>query len=260
MRCPSSSGTKDTLVITHAHSGTGLRSYPSRYAVGEEVDGWPADLDQEGNPVYLMIERTSAYPNRKIYLNSTPNHRLRHSSKANWMFHGNSRVACMTCISHSTRSLNLERCGACRMRSHRLLRSSIRFRSSARRQSSAAFLKPKVQWIHRAVQIQPTWWERVVHTPVPTVRSRRPRLSPTAFLCQPPLATQPPSLNKSPQWSTVRENGRELPLHVRSRRIQETIKPHERFEGCVALLPGRGRYRASYGGSRVGSDCSTLSC
>jgi phage terminase large subunit GpA-like protein len=63
---------RDTLVLTGANSAVGLRSYPSRFVYADEVDGYPADLDGEGNPVYLLIERTSAFANRKIFLVSTP--------------------------------------------------------------------------------------------------------------------------------------------------------------------------------------------
>lgn len=63
---------RDVLVLTGANSGVGLRSYPSRFVDGEEVDGWPADIDGEGNPVYLLIQRTAAFANRKLYFNSTP--------------------------------------------------------------------------------------------------------------------------------------------------------------------------------------------
>jgi phage terminase large subunit GpA-like protein len=63
---------RDTLVFVGANSGVDLRSYPSRFVICDEVDGYPLDLDKEGNPLDLIIQRTGAMPNRKIYLCSTP--------------------------------------------------------------------------------------------------------------------------------------------------------------------------------------------
>jgi len=63
---------RDSLVFAGANSGSALRSYPSRFGLADEIDGYPMDLDGEGNPVDLFIQRTAAYSNRKIFLLSTP--------------------------------------------------------------------------------------------------------------------------------------------------------------------------------------------
>jgi phage terminase large subunit GpA-like protein len=63
---------RDSLVFAGANSGSALRSYPSRFGLADEIDGYPLDLDGEGNPVDLFIQRTAAYSNRKIFLLSTP--------------------------------------------------------------------------------------------------------------------------------------------------------------------------------------------
>jgi phage terminase large subunit GpA-like protein len=63
---------RDFLVLTGANSGVGLRSYPSKYVSCEEVDGYPFDVDEEGNPLTLIIQRTGAQPGFKVYMNSTP--------------------------------------------------------------------------------------------------------------------------------------------------------------------------------------------
>ena len=60
------------LVITGANSGPDLRSYPSKNALCDEINGYPRDLDGEGGPVDLVIQRTAAFRGRKIGLVSTP--------------------------------------------------------------------------------------------------------------------------------------------------------------------------------------------
>lgn len=60
------------LVITGANSGPDLRSYPSKFALCDEINGYPLDLDGEGSPVDLIIQRTAAFRGRKIGLVSTP--------------------------------------------------------------------------------------------------------------------------------------------------------------------------------------------
>ncbi len=62
-----------TLVMTGANSATGLRSLPARYLVLDEVDGFPVDADNEGDPVALAIQRTATFRGRrKILMISTP--------------------------------------------------------------------------------------------------------------------------------------------------------------------------------------------
>lgn len=61
------------LSFTGANSGVGLRSTPARYVVCDEVDGFPTDVDAEGDPVSLAIMRTVTFRGRrKIFLLSTP--------------------------------------------------------------------------------------------------------------------------------------------------------------------------------------------
>ena len=61
------------LVMTGANSAIGLRSTPVRYLFLDEVDGYPADADGEGDPVALAVQRTSTFRGRrKVYMVSTP--------------------------------------------------------------------------------------------------------------------------------------------------------------------------------------------
>ena len=60
-------------VFTGANSAVGLRSTPARYLFLDEVDGFPADADGEGDPVALAIQRSVTFRGRrKIFLVSTP--------------------------------------------------------------------------------------------------------------------------------------------------------------------------------------------
>ncbi|MBW7950796.1 MAG: phage terminase large subunit family protein [Pseudorhodoplanes sp.] len=60
------------LVMTGANSGVGLRSMPVRYLLLDEVDGYPGDVDGEGDPVALAEARTRTFARRKIFIVSTP--------------------------------------------------------------------------------------------------------------------------------------------------------------------------------------------
>lgn len=60
------------LVMTGANSAVGLRSLPARYLFLDEVDGYPEDVDGEGDPVFLARARTRTYARRKILAVSTP--------------------------------------------------------------------------------------------------------------------------------------------------------------------------------------------
>lgn len=55
------------LVLTGANSAVGLRSMPVRYLFLDEVDGYPNDAGDEGDPVDLAIQRTATFSNRKIF-------------------------------------------------------------------------------------------------------------------------------------------------------------------------------------------------
>lgn len=60
------------LMLTGANSAVGLRSMPIRLLFLDEVDGYPPDVDGEGDPVGLAEARTSTFARRKIFLTSTP--------------------------------------------------------------------------------------------------------------------------------------------------------------------------------------------
>lgn len=62
-----------SLIMTGANSATALRSTAARYLVLDEVDAFPADAGEEGDPVQLAVQRTVTFiGRRKIFLISTP--------------------------------------------------------------------------------------------------------------------------------------------------------------------------------------------
>ena len=60
------------IIITGANSGVGLRSMPARYMFFDEIDGYPGDVDEEGDPVELATKRSATFQRRKIFKVSTP--------------------------------------------------------------------------------------------------------------------------------------------------------------------------------------------
>jgi phage terminase large subunit GpA-like protein len=60
------------LVLTGANSAVGLRSMPVRYLFLDEVDGYPSDVDGEGDAISLAEARTRTFARRKIFIVSTP--------------------------------------------------------------------------------------------------------------------------------------------------------------------------------------------
>lgn len=60
------------LVMTGANSAVGLRSMPVRYLFLDEVDGYPRDVDGEGDAIQLAEARTRTFARRKIFIVSTP--------------------------------------------------------------------------------------------------------------------------------------------------------------------------------------------
>ncbi len=65
------------LVMTGANSAVGLRSMPARYLFLDEAEAYPADLDDEGDPVDLAIARTATFSwRRKVYMPSSPKLKL----------------------------------------------------------------------------------------------------------------------------------------------------------------------------------------
>ena len=61
-----------TLFFSGANSARSLASKPLGFAACDEVDGYPLDVDGEGDPLGLIGERMSNFPNRKLILCSTP--------------------------------------------------------------------------------------------------------------------------------------------------------------------------------------------
>ncbi len=90
------------LVLTGANSAVGLRSMPVRYLFLDEVDAFPDDAANEGDPVDLAIQRTATFHNRKIFMVSTPT--LKESSRIEQAFlEGDQRyyhVPCPHCGKH----------------------------------------------------------------------------------------------------------------------------------------------------------------
>ena len=60
------------LVLTGANSAVGLRSMPVRYLFLDEVDGYPRDVEGEGDAIALAEARTRTFSRRKIFIVSTP--------------------------------------------------------------------------------------------------------------------------------------------------------------------------------------------
>jgi phage terminase large subunit GpA-like protein len=60
------------LVMTGANSAVGLRSMAARYLFLDEVDGYPGDVDGEGDPINLAMARTRTFARRKVFMVSTP--------------------------------------------------------------------------------------------------------------------------------------------------------------------------------------------
>ncbi len=61
-----------TLFFAGANSARSLASKPLGFAVCDEIDGYPLDVDGEGDPIALVWERMSNFPTRKLLLCSTP--------------------------------------------------------------------------------------------------------------------------------------------------------------------------------------------
>lgn len=60
------------LIMTGANSASGLRSMPVRYLMLDEIDAYPGDVDEEGDPVSIAEKRTTTFYRRKIFKPSTP--------------------------------------------------------------------------------------------------------------------------------------------------------------------------------------------
>lgn len=60
------------LVIGGANSASSLASMPIKYVLCDEIDRFPWDVGDEGDPLGLIDERTKTFPRRKVLLVSTP--------------------------------------------------------------------------------------------------------------------------------------------------------------------------------------------
>jgi phage terminase large subunit GpA-like protein len=60
------------LLIAGANSASDLRSSPIAKLYLDEIDNYPYDVDNEGDPVELAIARTDNFPRRKILKTSSP--------------------------------------------------------------------------------------------------------------------------------------------------------------------------------------------
>jgi phage terminase large subunit GpA-like protein len=61
-----------TLFFAGANSAASLASKPLGFAVADEVDKFPADVDGEGPPIGLLEERMSNFARKKLIICSTP--------------------------------------------------------------------------------------------------------------------------------------------------------------------------------------------
>lgn len=61
-----------TLFFAGANSARSLASKPLGFVICDEIDGYPQDVDGEGDPLGLVWERMSNFPTRKMLLCSTP--------------------------------------------------------------------------------------------------------------------------------------------------------------------------------------------
>jgi len=60
------------MFIAGANSAADLRSVPVRYLLLDEVDAYPYDVDNEGDPIELAVNRTKTFARRKVLIGSTP--------------------------------------------------------------------------------------------------------------------------------------------------------------------------------------------
>ena len=60
------------IVLTGANSGVGLRFMAAKNLMLDEVDAYPASVDNEGSPVDIAEKRTATYARYKIFKLSTP--------------------------------------------------------------------------------------------------------------------------------------------------------------------------------------------
>lgn len=68
-----------SLLLASAQSAASLSSDPIRRVMLDEIDRYPLDVGAEGSPISLADVRTTNFPNRKLYLVSSPGTRERSS-------------------------------------------------------------------------------------------------------------------------------------------------------------------------------------
>jgi phage terminase large subunit GpA-like protein len=70
------------ISLNGANSPSSLASKPIRYLFLDEVDKYPGASKKEADPIKLARERTKTFPNRKIFMTSTPTLKTGHIWKA----------------------------------------------------------------------------------------------------------------------------------------------------------------------------------
>ena len=60
------------VVLTGANSAAGLRSLSARFICFDEIDGYPGDVEGEGDPLGLAEARARTFARRKVLILSTP--------------------------------------------------------------------------------------------------------------------------------------------------------------------------------------------
>lgn len=90
------------LAVAGANSAAGLRSMPIRDIVFDETDGYPLDVDGEGDPIALAEARQTTFARRKRLKTSTPTTRDFSRIEAAWLQSDQRRymVACPHCGEH----------------------------------------------------------------------------------------------------------------------------------------------------------------
>lgn len=91
------------LLVTGANSAAGLKSRPIRYLFLDEVDEYPWDVEEQGDPVTLAVRRTNTFGHRrKVLITSTPTIRGRSRIEAEYQESDRRRyhVPCVLCGHH----------------------------------------------------------------------------------------------------------------------------------------------------------------
>lgn len=92
------------LLMTGANAASSLASNPIRVVLADEIDRYPRDVDNEGDPLTLAIRRTTTFSNRKIFVTSTPT--IKGESRIEELFEGSHKfryyVPCPHCSTLQT--------------------------------------------------------------------------------------------------------------------------------------------------------------